>query len=199
MIIHDVHQGSPEWLRLRHGLITASDAHRLLTPAKRETYARQLAAEKLTKASTEQFVNDAMQRGIECEPVARARYELVRGVEVTEVGFVSDADTAYGYSPDGFVGEDGLIEIKCPEPHTHIANIADGPKPEWVAQCQFGLWVTGRDWCDFVSWDDRVTACDFYVDRLTPDSEWADKFKGGVAKTLGRIEELLGAVDAVVQ
>jgi putative phage-type endonuclease len=112
----------------------------------------------LTGVSTEGFTNEAMRWGTETEPQARSAYEFYRDIDVTQVAFVnhpSIADT--GASPDGLVGDDGLVEIKCPNTATHIETLVGKAVPQkYVTQIQWQLACTGRQWCDFVSFDPRM-------------------------------------------
>ncbi len=162
---HHIEQGSDDWLALRRGVITASTISRLITgtgkPANNDTSRAQLLqllAERITGESEPGFYNEDMARGHLLEPLARdiyaERYGHLYGA-VAECGFVTaDFDsTTIGYSPDGLVGDDGQIEIKSPRHRNHLkALIANEVPPEYVAQVQTGLAVTGRIWCDFVSY-----------------------------------------------
>ena len=126
--------------------------------ASRANYAAQLIAERLTGAVAESYTNAAMQHGTEMEPEARAAYEFYQGVTVTEVAFVPHPkiDQA-GCSPDGLVGMDGLVEIKCPNTATHLETLLGQAVPsKYEAQMQFQMACTGRKYCDFVSYDPRM-------------------------------------------
>ncbi|HET6910529.1 MAG TPA: YqaJ viral recombinase family protein, partial [Mycobacteriales bacterium] len=121
----------------------------------------------------EQPITSDMWRGIEYEPIARAAY-AEHYAPVVEVGFMrrEEDDWTLGFSPDGMVGGDGLIEIKCPRAKTHLRTIlADEVPPQYMAQCQAGLLVSGRDWLDFVSY---VGGMPLYVRRVHPDQQWFD-------------------------
>jgi len=178
-------QGTDEWFASRLGKITASEfANVLCKGAGRGTYMLRLAAERLTGITQSTFSNSAMEWGTEHEGDAREYYETVGLCEVQQVGFVI-FDEWIGGSPDGLVGEDGLLEIKCPNSSTHITNILkDKMPPKYVPQVQGLLWITGREWCDFVSYDPRVTSYSFFCKRIFRDdekinilSEAANKFK----------------------
>ena len=158
---YDIEQGSDEWLALRRGMITASTVSRLITgtgkPASNDTSRAQLLqllAERITGESEPSFYNDDMARGHLLEPLARDIYAR-HYAPVAECGFVT-ADfggTTIGYSPDGLVGDTGLIEIKSPRQKNHLkALLANEVPSEYVAQVQTGLAVTGRAWCDFISY-----------------------------------------------
>ena len=175
-------QGSDEWLDARRGIITASVIGQLITPQtvkpasndKSRALIAQLAAERITGQSDSVFVNDDMLRGTLHEPIARDRYAEVNGVTVDEVGFM--VEDRYGFrlgaSPDGLIGDDGGLEVKCPRPKTHIQTILSGQVPAYnMAQVQTCLLVTGRDWWDFVSFSAGLP---MWTKRVTPDPKWRD-------------------------
>jgi len=158
---HHIEQGSDDWHALRRGMITASAISRLITgtgkPANNETSRTQLLqllAERITGESEASFYSDDMARGHLLEPLARDIYAEHRA-PVQECGFVTaDFDgTVIGYSPDGLVGEDGLIEIKSPRQKNHLRSLLNDAVPsEYYPQVQTGLAVTGRAWCDYISY-----------------------------------------------
>jgi putative phage-type endonuclease len=149
-------QRSPEWFAARLGVPSASQFGKVVTPTgKRSTqvdgYLNKLVAEVLTGKSDQQEANEAMIRGTELEPEARAYYELIGG-PVVETGFCIH-DDGFGCSPDGLVGDTGLLEIKCPLAHTHVEYLRENALPGlYVPQVQGQLLVTGREWCDFLSY-----------------------------------------------
>jgi len=160
----DIIQGSDEWKALRLGKVTASRVSDVVARTKtgygasRANYMAQLIAERLTGTPAESYTNAAMQHGTETEPEARAAYEFYQGVNVKEVAFVPHPkiDQA-GCSPDGLVGDDGLTEIKCPNTATHLETLLGQAVPsKYDAQMQFQMACTGRQWCDFVSYDPRM-------------------------------------------
>ena len=155
----DIEQGSPEWLALRVGLPTASCFDKIITtkgvPSKSaKKYIYQLAGERMLGFSPEGYQNDAMIRGNELEPEARAAYEFITERKVKEVGFCfKDDRKLYGASPDGVIGEDGGLEIKCPTLAVAIEYLDKGKLPTaYVQQVQGTLLVTGRLWWDFLSY-----------------------------------------------
>lgn len=157
-------QGSAEWKRLRLGKVTASRVADLAAKTKsgysasRANYMAQLIAERLTDTVADAYTNAAMQHGTETEPEARAAYEFYQGVTVEEVAFVPHPkiDQA-GCSPDGLVDTDGLVEIKCPNTATHLETLLGQAVPaKYETQMQFQMACTGRQWCDFVSYDPRM-------------------------------------------
>jgi putative phage-type endonuclease len=157
----DIEQSTDEWHALRRGIVTASAISKLLTatykPANNDTSRSllyQLLAERILGESDSGFYNDDMARGHLLEPYARDLYAKHRA-PVTECGFASLTTSRgiLGYSPDGLVGDDGLIEIKCPRPKTHLRSLLTGVIPaEYYPQVQTGLAVTGRAWCDYISY-----------------------------------------------
>lgn len=162
----DAEQGSPEWHAARAGRATASRMGDIMRQTKngrsamRATYAGELVAERLSGVvDLSTFTSAAMQRGIETEDKARAYYGFIHDVEPQRVGFVLHPTIEWsGASPDRLVGNDGLIEIKCPNTATHIRTLlGDDPiDPDYVKQMQWQMACTGRQWCDFVSYDDRM-------------------------------------------
>ena len=154
-------QRSEEWFKTRLGKVTGSQVSAVLAKrdsATRANYLSELVVERLTGQQAEFFMNDAMQHGIDTEPEARMAYEAHKGVLVDEIGFVNHAVISnFGCSPDGLVGLDGLIEIKCPNTKTHLQTLQSGTAPsQYYSQMQMQMWVTGRQWCDFVSYDPRL-------------------------------------------
>jgi putative phage-type endonuclease len=157
----DIQQGTDEWLAVRRGVITASTIGKLLTPTGKaaksdssRTQLLQLLAERLTGESEASYYNDDMARGHLLEPLARDLYASSYE-PVQECGFVTMdfGGTTIGYSPDGLVGDDGLIEIKAPRPKGHLRSLLSGEVPtEYLPQVMTGLAVTGRKWCDYISY-----------------------------------------------
>lgn len=156
-------QGSEEWLQARLGKATASRFGDVLATTRsgystsRKNYAAELAIEILTGQRNDFFKSSAMEWGTDTEPVARLQYTLETGNDVEETGFWEHEILPCGASPDGLVGEDGLIEIKCPNTATHMETLMSKKVPrQYVAQVQGQLWMTDRKWCDFVSFDPRL-------------------------------------------
>jgi len=161
----NVAQRTEEWFSDRLGKVTASRISDVMSKTKsgysacRKNYMAQLICERLTGQTAESYINAAMQRGIELEPVAREIYILNQfDTNVKEVCFIHHpAINNFGASPDGLVNDDGLIEIKCPNTWTHLEFRKTGkPKREYILQMQVQMMCTGRMWCDFVSFDDRL-------------------------------------------
>jgi putative phage-type endonuclease len=157
-------QRSEEWFAARCGKVTASRVADIIAKTKtgysasRENYLAQLVCERMTGKPAESYSNSAMQWGTDQEPFARAAYEAVKDVLVQEVGFVVHPTIeGAGASPDGLVGEFGLVELKAPNTATHIQTLLDQKVPEkHNIQMQWQMCTTGRQWCDFVSFDPRM-------------------------------------------
>lgn len=190
MIIIDVEQGSDEWLKARLGVPTASNYGKVITStgkpsATAEKYANELIAQRLTGQIPELFKSDAMERGNELEPQARAYYELMTDNEVDEVGLIIN-DIGAGCSPDGLIGDDGGLEIKCPLASTHVGYMRAGKLPTaYVQQVQGCMYVTGRKWWDFVSFHPDMESMIIRVER---DDDYIQKLDTEVRKLLTTIE-----------
>ena len=157
-------QGSPEWFAARAGKVTASRVADVLSKVKtgesasRKNLRTELVIERLTGAKTEGFSNAAMEWGVETEPMARAAYEVATGNLVDQIAFIDHPIIEnFGCSPDGLVGDNGLVEIKCPNSATHLEYLeADKPPNKYITQMQAQMACTNREWCDFVSFDPRL-------------------------------------------
>jgi len=178
----DLIQGSPEWHEARRGKITGSRFKDVLSTrgSTRANYIQELLLERKTGLVAESFCNGDMEWGIQTEPQAREYYERTRDVKVTQVGFIDHPLEQYrgyvGVSPDGEVDIDGIIEIKCPNTKTHLEYVAKKVLPsKYIPQVQGVLWVTGRDWCDFISFDPRVEAEPFFCVRVDRDQAYINK------------------------
>lgn len=165
MRVLDAPQGSMEWLTNRAGRVTASRVADVLDrtakglpTAKRTAYLWQVVEETLTGRPAPCFVNAAMQWGTDTEPFANAAYLDETGFICTTAGLiVSDEVDRLAYSPDGLIGEDGLLEIKCPATSTHLQRLREGVVPDaYKPQMATGMLVTGRAWCDFYDYDPRL-------------------------------------------
>ena len=157
-------QRTEEWFAARCGKVTASRVADIVAKTKtgysasRENYLAQLVCERMTGKPAESYSNSAMQWGVDQEVYARSAYELAKDVLVQEVGFVVHPNIENaGASPDGLVGEFGLVEIKCPNTATHIQTLLDQKVPDkYNIQMQWQMCTTGRQWCDFASFDPRM-------------------------------------------
>jgi len=158
MIILTDEQGSPEWLASRLGRPSASNFGRLVTGSGKpsssaESYINEMIAERLTGRSKPFYTNEHMERGNALEPEAREAYEFITDFEVVETGFILDDSKEFGCSPDGLVGTDGGLEIKCPSDSVHVSYLRAGKVPaKYYQQVQGCMWITGRDWWDFMSY-----------------------------------------------
>ena len=199
-------QRTPEWFAERLGKITASRIADVVGKTKsgsygaaRKNYMAELLCQRLTGQQEEKFTSAAMQHGTDTEPAARAMYMLETGEDVTETGFIHHPSIDMsGASPDGLVGEDGLIEIKCPNTATHLEFLQSRkPKHEYLLQMQWQMACTGRQWCDFVSYDDRLPEKLAYRcirvprdDKLIAElEEETVKFLTELDKTVRQLEE----------
>ena len=199
-------QRTPEWFAERLGKITASRIADVVGKtrsgsygAARKNYMAELLCQRLTGQQEEKFTSAAMQHGTDTEPAARAMYMLETGTDVTETGFIPHPVIAMsGASPDGLAGEDGLIEIKCPNTATHLEFLQSRkPKHEYLLQMQWQMACTGRQWCDFVSYDDRLPEKLAYRciriprdDKLIAElEEEAVKFLTELDKTVHQLQE----------
>jgi putative phage-type endonuclease len=189
-------QRSIEWHQARLGHATGSRASDILAgkdTQARKGYITQLVTERLTGASQDFYTNADMQRGIDVEPVARAAYQASNEL-VDEVGFIKHPTILwFGASPDGLVGSDGLVEIKCPRSTTHLEYIqAKKPPAKYVPQMLAQLSCTGRKWVDFVSFDNRFPEhLQLFVVRFEPSAEELEKFETKVKEFLSEVNNLM--------
>lgn len=196
-------QGSAEWKAARCGSVTASRVADIVAKTKtgvsasRATYMAQLIVERLTGQVAESYTNAAMEWGTQTEPQARSAYEWHAGVVVAEIGLVAHpAINQCSASPDGLVGADGLVEIKCPNSATHIETLIEGKVPaKYVTQTQFQMACTGRQWCDYVSFDPRVPEpMQLFVQRVMRDdvliAELEKVVRVFLAELAGKVETL---------
>lgn len=191
MRVNNFEQGSQEWLQSRLGKPTASNFGKLITPtgkpsASAEGYINELVAQRITGEIPEFFKSEAMERGNELEPHAKASYEFTHDIEVVEVGLCLHDDFECGASPDGLIGDDGGIEIKCPLPHTHVAYLRGGEVPsKYIPQIQGCMWITGREWWDFMSYHPSMQ--DLIV-RVYRDEAYIKKLADIVIRSVAQIE-----------
>ena len=190
-------QRSTEWFTARLGKVTASRVADVIAKTKtgystsRENYMAQLVCERMTGTQGESYSNAAMQWGTDQEPLARAAYEAIKDVLVDEVGFiVHPTINAAGASPDGLVGDDGLIEIKCPNTATHIDTLLSDKVPsKYNTQMQWQMVCTGRKWCDFVSFDPRMPeGLQLFIQRVDFDAEYVKMLEAEITEFLGELE-----------
>lgn len=191
-------QRTEEWHQARLGKVTASRVADVMAKTKtgygasRANYMADLLVERLSGKQGDYYQNAAMQWGTEQEPNARAAYEVHAGVIVEEVGFVPhfSIDMA-GASPDGFVGDKGLVEIKCPNTATHIDTLLGQEVPsKYVLQMQWQMACTERSWCDFVSFDPRLPDnMQLFVKRIDRDPKLISEMQEEIVKFLAELDE----------
>lgn len=201
-----IEQGSAEWLAARAGMITASRIADVMAKTKtgesasRANYRAQLVAERLTGRPQESFTNSAMQWGTEQEPMARTAYEIAHSVMVDQVGLILHPEIKRaGASPDGLIGDDGLIEIKCPNTATHIEYATAGKPPtKYLLQMLWQMECTGRQWCDFVSYDPRMPYdMQLFVTRIQRDESKISEIRAEVQKLNSEIDEQINQLKRV--
>ena len=192
-----IEQGSPEWFAQRLGKVTASRVADVIAKTKtgysasRDNYMAQLVCERMTNTVAESFTNSAMQWGTETEPLARAAYEAHADVLVDEVAMITHPTIeAAGASPDGYVGSEGLLEIKCPNTATAIDTLLSQIVPsKYIPQIQWQLSCTGRQWCDFCSFDPRLPKeLQLFVKRVPRDDAYIQMLEEEVKKFLTELD-----------
>ena len=192
----EIIQGSTEWFYQRLGKVTASRVADVIAKTKtgystsRDNYMAQLVVERLTFTKTESYTNAAMQWGTDTEPFARAAYEATHGVMVDEVGFVRHPTIEWaGASPDGLVGDDGLVEIKCPNTLTMIETLLSQKVPgKYITQMQFQMACTGRKWTDYVVFDPRMPEkAQLFVKRVDRDDTYIAEIEAEIVKFLAEV------------
>jgi hypothetical protein len=206
IVYPDMEQRSDEWYEARRGIVTASAVGALLTPTLKvasndtsRSLTRLLVSERITGRVIPTFTSDAMMRGILDEPLARDLYSETYA-PVTESGFMVRElapGVRLGYSPDGLVGDDGLIEIKSAEPKIHLNRILGAHVDHaHMAQMQAGLLVSGRDWCDYVSYCGGMP---MYKRRVTADPAWAKALNEAVEVFESNVYYMLEAYERAVE
>jgi putative phage-type endonuclease len=202
MQVHNVTQGTPEWheLRIKYPL-TASEAQAIGNQGKGlETLVYEKMAVKYSSGVVENYTNKDLGRGVELEPQARDIYELETGNKVEQVGFVTNEDISKvcGASPDGMVGEDGLIEIKCFDDVKHFkSTIKLEIESKYVWQMQMQMLVTGRKWVDFVAYNPNYKKS-LLIERVLADSVMQEKIKTGLAIGENLIKEIENKINEKV-
>lgn len=193
-------QRSDEWYEARLGKVTASRLDDVMATIKkgeaaaRANYRIELVSERLTGERMLSFTSQAMQWGVYNERAAVAAYELETGRIVSDVGFVVHPVIAdSGASPDGLVGDDGLIEIKCPETKAHVNTLLQKKAPaQYIPQIQWQMACTGRKWVDFVSYDPRMPSnLKLAIIRVDRDDELIEKYEQEVINFLSEVEETI--------
>jgi putative phage-type endonuclease len=192
-----IEQGTPEWHQLRAGKVTASRVADILAKTKtgpsasRQNYLIELALQRTTGVIQESYSNAAIEHGIQTEPQARVAYEVKTGNFVDQVAFVDHPSIkGFGCSPDGLVGDKGLLEIKCPNSATHWEYFkSKEPPKKYFIQMQAQLAVTGREWCDFVSFDPRMPErSQLLVVNVPRDNEFIVYMEAEIKQFLDEVE-----------
>lgn len=203
-----IEQGSAEWFQERLGKVTASRVADVLAKTKtgwgasRANYAAQLIAERLTGQPQESYTNAAMQWGIEQEPAAKAAYEFFRDAEVLPVSFIKHPRIEMsGASPDGLIGRNGLVEIKCPNTATHIETLAAQTIPaKYNLQMQYQMACAEAEWCDFVSFDPRMPQnLQIFVKRVERDDKLLAETEREIVVFLKEIDDRIAALNQIYQ
>lgn len=197
---HAAEQGSEEWHDLRCGVLTASQVKDIVTPTLKlasndhtRRLANKLAIQRITRQTDEHFTTDKMLRGHIDEEVARDLYSA-KYAKVSEVGFITnDRFPNFGYSPDGLVGEEGLIEVKSRDDHLHFATViaverGEGIPKEYMAQIQSGMLLSGRKWCDFLSFSHGLP---MLRHRVFPDHDYQAAIKTAAQEFEATVQSLI--------
>ncbi|EJF77426.1 hypothetical protein MCO_01341 [Bartonella sp. DB5-6] len=195
-------QRTAEWFQARLGKVTASNVYNVLSKtakglptSKYEDYKMKLMTERLTGEISQSYTTAAMQWGVVYEENALKEYEFIYDTNVTKCGFIQHPKIEMaGASPDGFIGEDGLVEVKCPRSTTHLRFFMDGEiKPEYYAQMQFQMACTGRKWCHFISYNPnfvgRSTGLRMKIKRVHRDEEQIEEINKAVEAFLAEIDQ----------
>ncbi len=200
IVYEEIVQGSDDWYQVRAGKPTASCFDKLITPLGEKSkqmdgYANLLVAERMIGNEVRTFEGNAYtERGKELEAEAAAFYELLTEIDLHEVGFVSH-ETGAGCSPDRFVGEEGLLEIKCPAPHTHIDYLLnDALESKYIPQIQGQLFITGKKWCDWMSYHPQLPPVIVRVER---DTEYISKLEGYIQECISLVNLKLSHLEAL--
>lgn len=192
-------QRTAEWFEARLGRLTASRVADMMAKtrngwgASRANYAWELAIERLTGEPTLTFCSPAMQWGVDTEDKARAAYQIHALSTVVEVGFIEHPELYAGASPDGLIGEDGMLEIKCPNPATHGETLLNGTiADKYLKQMQFQMACSGRQWCDFVSFDPRFPEpMQLWVKRIERDDKHIAEIEECAAEFLAEVDQMV--------
>ena len=196
-IIRDIPQGSEEWIQLKLGVATASNFNKIITAGGKESatlekYALQLATESTLFSAEPNFKNEIMARGNELEAEARQVYQEETFNIVEEITMFKSDCGNFGYSPDGLVANDGLIEIKCPLATTHFQYILEDKVPsDYWQQLQGGLWISNRNWIDFVSYHPNFKEKKLFIKRVERDDNYIYQLDILVKKTILLKEKFL--------
>ena len=201
----DIEQGSEAWINARIGRVTASRIADMMAKTKtgwgagRKNYMAELIAERLTGQPAQGFSNAAMQWGIDTEPQARAAYEFFRDATVLEIGMVEHPVIPMtSASPDGLIGDDGMIEIKAPNTATHIDTLLAKSIPgKYVKQMQWQMACADRAWCDFASFDPRMPEhLRLFVQRVPRNDDGIAEIESAVVEFLAELDKTIEALNS---
>lgn len=168
--VHNCKQRTEEWYKLKLGKIGGSNAHKLTTKTKFDSYYYELLAETITRIRSEMFINDSMQWGIDNEDFAIEWYSNKTNLDISICGFVELQDTIFGCSPDLLVlAHEGMGQIKCPNSKNHLLYIDKGPDKEIIYQMQWEMYICNTNWNDFITYDPRVKGLEGYIIRIDRD------------------------------
>lgn len=205
----DLQQGTLEWLQARAGKFTASRMAELVATTKsgyaasRKNYLAELLIERMTGEPTEHFRSKEMEWGTEHEPEARALYQLKHDVDVYTVGFIQHPTMDYaGASPDGLVGTEGGVEIKCPNTATHIETLRTGKVPKkYQLQSQWVMECAEREWIDYVSYDPRMkdSRLVMYVQRVRRDDDAIAWLREEVEKAEAELSAMVAEMEQLAE
>jgi putative phage-type endonuclease len=195
---HQLEQGSIEWKMSRLGKVTASRISDVVAKTKtgysssRANYMAQLICERMTNEFQESYTNSAMTHGVENEPFARAAYEAKTGNMVDQVGAIDHPSIPMSAaSPDGLVGDDGCLEIKCPNTATHIDTVlGEEPSKKYFDQMQWQMRCADRSWCDFVSFDPRMPEhLQLFIKRIERNDRYIAELEQEVIQFLAEVDD----------
>jgi putative phage-type endonuclease len=201
-IHNDIHQRTEEWYKIRLGRVGGSESSVLSVKGKSQsglgaaafTLLYEKAYEIIQKEPVkENIVTFAMQRGMDLEPEAIHEYELIKMVKVDQVGYILNSDLKYaGYSPDGLVGEDGLIEVKCPGNSEFMRQIITMEIPkQYLCQMQWGMFLSNRSWCDYVVYNPDYTKSPLYIDRVDRNDKMIETLKANYISFESELDAIL--------
>jgi len=206
--MNEIEQRTDDWFAARLGKVTASRVADVIAKTKtgysasRENYMAQLVVERLTQTKADSYTNSAMQWGTDQEPFARAAYEAAQGVMVEEVGFIPHPTIEWaGASPDGLVGDDGLVEIKCPETKGMIEVLLTQKVPQkYFTQMQFQMACTGRQFCDYAVFDPRMPAkAQLFVARVERHDAYIAEIEAEIVKFLAEVESQVQQLNLIIE
>lgn len=200
----EVEQGSEQWHRMRSGVITASRVHDIIKSGRkkgsysdaRAKYMKELIAQVCTGSLPDETNAKQMQWGHDNEPKARELYDPWGDKTVTEIAFIYSNDMRCGVSPDALVDDDGGLEIKCPwTTSQYIDQLLGGePKPEYLTQIQYSLWLTNREYWDFMNFDPRMKKSNHKIVRYNPDKEFHARLDEEIPKFIEEMNKTLESI-----